>query len=307
MSGSHPGPEFDGPRFDGPARSEPQFLPCYLHPDRQTGITCQRCSRPICMQCMNEATVGFQCPECSGQVTGPGGGFARGGRPTRSRRGGAVTQRMQIGQTPVTWALCGIAVLLAVVDVLTQQTVLTLLGIAPALVESGQLWRVLTYGITSYPILGFGLLTLAINILIMVMIGRTLEPALGTGRFLAVYFTGVLVGGALFTLIAPAGVLAYGFSAGVLGLIAANAALKLRMGGDIKGDLILLAILVGFSLIVSLGSMYWLIQIGSALGAGAAAWVISAAPQQNRSRTQLLGVAAIWLVGLALVGVRVLV
>ena len=93
----------------------------------------------------------------------------------------------------------------------------------------------------------------------------------------------------------------------VLGLIAANAALKLRMGGDIKGDLILLAILVGFSLIVSLGSMYWLIQIGSALGAGAAAWVISAAPQQNRSRTQLLGVAAIWLAGLALVGVRILV
>src|SRR5436190_13616690 len=38
---------------------------CYRHPDRRAGVTCQRCDRPICPQCMSQASVGFHCPECS--------------------------------------------------------------------------------------------------------------------------------------------------------------------------------------------------------------------------------------------------
>src|SRR4051794_38101046 len=38
---------------------------CYRHPDRRAGVTCQRCNRPICPQCMSQASVGFHCPECS--------------------------------------------------------------------------------------------------------------------------------------------------------------------------------------------------------------------------------------------------
>ena len=38
---------------------------CYRHPDNPAGIICQRCDRPICPQCMNQASVGFHCPECA--------------------------------------------------------------------------------------------------------------------------------------------------------------------------------------------------------------------------------------------------
>src|SRR5882757_6382369 len=38
---------------------------CYRHPDRRAGVTCQRCDRPICPNCMSQASVGFHCPECS--------------------------------------------------------------------------------------------------------------------------------------------------------------------------------------------------------------------------------------------------
>ena len=38
---------------------------CYRHADRRAGVRCQRCDRPICPSCMNQASVGFHCPECT--------------------------------------------------------------------------------------------------------------------------------------------------------------------------------------------------------------------------------------------------
>ena len=38
---------------------------CYRHPDRESHIRCQRCSRPICPDCMTTTSVGMRCPECS--------------------------------------------------------------------------------------------------------------------------------------------------------------------------------------------------------------------------------------------------
>ncbi|MCT2282661.1 rhomboid family intramembrane serine protease, partial [Micromonospora chalcea] len=35
---------------------------CYRHPGRETYIRCSRCDRPICTECMRDASVGHQCP-----------------------------------------------------------------------------------------------------------------------------------------------------------------------------------------------------------------------------------------------------
>ena len=42
---------------------------CYRHPDRETGVSCSNCGKPICPDCMTPTPVGMRCPECSAQRT----------------------------------------------------------------------------------------------------------------------------------------------------------------------------------------------------------------------------------------------
>ena len=42
---------------------------CYRHPNRETGVSCSNCGRPICPDCMTTTSVGMRCPECASQRT----------------------------------------------------------------------------------------------------------------------------------------------------------------------------------------------------------------------------------------------
>src|SRR3954471_5119141 len=42
---------------------------CYRHPNRETGVSCSNCGKPICPDCMTPTTVGMRCPDCAGQTT----------------------------------------------------------------------------------------------------------------------------------------------------------------------------------------------------------------------------------------------
>jgi hypothetical protein len=39
-------------------------LYCYVHPDRETSLRCNRCERPICVQCAVRTPTGYRCREC---------------------------------------------------------------------------------------------------------------------------------------------------------------------------------------------------------------------------------------------------
>ena len=37
---------------------------CYWHPEVETGLSCSRCEKRICAQCLVQAPVGIRCKEC---------------------------------------------------------------------------------------------------------------------------------------------------------------------------------------------------------------------------------------------------
>src|SRR5690606_17680888 len=127
-------------------------------------------------------------------------------------------------------------------------------------IEAGQWWRLATWSATSA-----GLFGLAINGLAMVLIGRALDGLLGSGRVVAIFLPAPLVGGALFVSVSHGPVGITGMNTGTIGLIAASAAVKLKMGHDIRFDLVLLGLLVVLSLVTGFGSFFWLAQVGGVL------------------------------------------
>ena len=44
---------------------------CYWHPNVDTGLSCSRCAKHICPQCMVQAPVGIRCKECGKAVRMP--------------------------------------------------------------------------------------------------------------------------------------------------------------------------------------------------------------------------------------------
>ena len=48
-----------------------QTLHCHWHPDVETALSCSRCGKSVCTQCMVQANVGIRCKECGKAVRIP--------------------------------------------------------------------------------------------------------------------------------------------------------------------------------------------------------------------------------------------
>lgn len=38
---------------------------CHWHPDRETGLRCGNCGKPVCFECVRQHPVGIRCKECA--------------------------------------------------------------------------------------------------------------------------------------------------------------------------------------------------------------------------------------------------
>jgi membrane associated rhomboid family serine protease len=272
----------------GPDFSPPAFAPCYRHPERMTGISCQRCHRAICGECMNPASVGFQCPSCvaSGRASVRAPRSAFGAVLTT---GGGTATKVVMAVLAVEWVL----------SLVTGRLLDQLLLMSNEAIYLGQFWRLVTAALTSGTI--FGLL---MNLLVLWIAGRAIESELGAGRFVALYLAAGLGGTTMLFVLGPYQSGGYAASAAVIGLLAANAIFKHKMREDVRADIGLFILLILYSILIGFRSFGWLMLIGGLVVGAAVGWVLAYAPRRNRSTVQALGILGVIMLCLVAVALK---
>lgn len=265
---------------------------CVRHPDRATGLTCTRCERPACPECLREASVGYQCVDCvheAARTTSRGttvAGAEPGGRPV------FVPTLIVVNLAIFAWT----AVQAQSIASNADSALFDAWALAPGLVAAGEWWRLVTAGF-----LHIGPLHIAFNMLALWVLGRDMETVLGRGRFLAVYLISLLGGSAAVMLFyAPLQSVA-GASGAVFGLMGGLAVALRRMKapvGQVIGlivvNVVISVVIPGISLIGHLG--------GLVVGAAATAALVYV-PVRNRNTMQagaLGGITALLLVIIAI-------
>jgi membrane associated rhomboid family serine protease len=262
-----------------------QSLPtCYRHPDRESGVRCTRCERPICPECMVSASVGFQCPECV--RGGSGTGHAPSASSPRTLAGGTVTADPRL----LTKILVGANLLIFLVQLwagdnftdrfsLIGRAWVPELGVAFQGVAEGQWYRLLTS-----MFLHGSVMHIAFNMLSLWWIGGPLEAALGRARYLALYFVSGLAGSALTYLLAAPTQSSLGASGAIFGLFGATAVLMRRLKYDMRPVIILLVI----NLVITFGwsSIAWEAHVGGLVGGVLIGYGMVHAPRERRGPIQ---------------------
>lgn len=268
----------------------PSFAACYRHPDRFTGIRCQRCSKPICGECMTPASVGFQCPSCarSGRASVRAPRTVFGGN--LSARGGQVTKVLII-----------VVIGLYVLDLIGRGFVSDLFAMSgPALLD-GQVWRLVTYGLLSG-----GLINTLFIALILWTVGRPLEEQFGTARYLILYGAGSVGGATAVFLRFPDFAIGGGAYSAVIGLIAVHTVIKVRRHEDIRPDLGLFGILIALNLFLGgLRGPGWVSLVGGIIVGGLAAVALVFPSRERRSQLQVLGLLGVVVLCIAAIVIRV--
>ena len=290
-----PSPPWPGGSPDEGAQPDAAPLGCVRHPDRATRLTCTRCDRPACPECLREASVGYQCVDC----------VTEGQRGTR--RAVTIAGAEPGGRPLVTPVLVALNVAVFVWTVVTSASLNANFraplfrewALVPGIVADGEWWRLISGGF-----LHFGPIHLLFNMMALWLIGRDVEPALGRARFLGVYLVSLLGGSAAVMLLtAPAANVA-GASGAVFGLMGALAVLLRRMriplgriGGLIAINLAITFVLPGISVAGHLG--------GLVTGVVATAALVYA-PARRRVPVQAAALAALTVLLLAAVLLRML-
>lgn len=202
---------------------------CYRHPDRETGLACSECGRPICADCMTVAPVGLRCPEHSGRPQGVRR-MTTGVRRAGFEGSGAFVTKTLIGLnvgaflllvgtgSPLTSGLAG--------EVAIDGSLFV--GDSSIGLAAGEWWRLVTSGF-----LHAGLFHLGMNMLLLWWFGAPLEQGLGRARFIALYAVSLLAGAAG-ALLLSAQTPTVGASGAVFGLFGAAFVLE-RQAGITRG------------------------------------------------------------------------
>lgn len=234
---------------------------CYRHPNRETGVSCSNCGRPICPDCMTSTPVGMRCPECARQ---------------RTKVTQGVGEASLFSTAPATFVLIALNAAAFLLEIVTgtggfyeikRSSIVFDFGLFGPLVGEGEWYRLVTSGF-----LHVGLLHIGFNMFALFFLGRILEPSIGTPRFVAVYAASLL-GGAFGALLLDPNALTIGASGAIFGIFGATFVIARWRGFDAVASSIGIVLLINLALTFGASN----ISIGGHLGGLAAGLICGAA------------------------------
>jgi membrane associated rhomboid family serine protease len=184
---------------------------CYRHSNRETGVSCSNCGRPICPDCMTSTPVGMRCPECARQKT-------------KVRTAATLTAPPQLTYVLIALNVLAYAAIMGSGGLGANEGVYANGALNGPQVAAGDWWRIVSAGF-----LHGGLLHIALNMYFLYFLGNLLEPAIGKLRFGLIYIVS-LIGGSVGALLLSPDAYTVGASGAVFGLMGA-AILAMRARG----------------------------------------------------------------------------
>jgi len=270
---------------------------CYRHPDRETGLSCSECGRPICTDCVTFAPVGLRCPDHA----------AAGGNPhgVQQRAQRVVRRTTRVGPTDAIVTKILVALNLIVYLITVAQSPFSNQLNSPGgslfnkwalygpAVDNGDWWRLITSAF-----LHGGLLHIAFNMLALWWLGSPVEIALGRARYLGLYLVSGLAG-ATGALLADPHSVTVGASGAIFGLLGAGLILEWQATGSLAGNYLML-IVINLAISFSPGlNISWGGHLGGLVGGIVTTLAFT---HGGRQRTTFAGIGPTAIVTLLAVG-----
>jgi membrane associated rhomboid family serine protease len=263
-------------------------------------VVCARCDRPICTDCMIQAPVGWQCPEC----------VSAGAKRTRVIRPLAAGSRNRTGivgstnPTPMVIAIIAVNVVCFVASGFGKDSVLDRFGELPFAVHLDHQY----YRMFDSMFLHLSVTHILFNMITFLIVGPAVEVMLGRSRFVALYLLGGLGGNVLAYLLGPANEVGVGASGAIFAVMAAYVVLARRTRKPMAPVVALIAINLFLDFTGVLGNVDWLAHVGGLAVGAPLAWAYDAASNLRSKAGALslvVGSSAATLVALALLTVAI--
>ncbi len=224
---------------------------------------------------MTAAPVGFQCPDC----------VAAGAQVTQQAQR-AISQDRPL----VSWGIIAVCAVVFVLQfALGSDQVITYFGMWPVAIASDGEW----YRLVTSVFLHAGILHIAFNMYVLLVLGPPLERALGHLRFLVLFLLAGLGGAvASFAFSAPT-TISVGASGAIFGIMGALVVAGRRLRWDITQVVVLIAINIVIGFVFGSG-IDWRAHLGGLVtGAAVAALMVLPAHDTRRRYVEVGGVVVV--------------
>jgi membrane associated rhomboid family serine protease len=233
---------------------------CYRHPDRETGLSCSECGRPICADCATFAPVGIRCPDHA-SATGRRAPTRLKPRPVRRAPGIALATN----NAPVTYVLIAVNLLIYLIGASQGAgfnnpggSLYARLWLDAPQLAGGGWWRLVT---TMF--LHASVLHIAFNMFALWVIGRPVEQYLGTARYIGLYVVSGLAGSAGALLQTPG--VTVGASGAIFGILGAMLIIEWQVTGRLAGNAMTL-IVINLAFSFAIPGISWGGHVGGLIG-----------------------------------------